>query len=555
MAIATTGAPYETFTVLLDDPAERPTLGFDIYAEALAQMVQHSRPRFAIGIFGDWGSGKTTLMRAIEERVRRSGDTLLDTLRDALVAWSDEYEAEPGRARQAATMFGRAARALLRGLTIKGGLPGIEATFALEKVLDASGAADRPGSFYHAAFKDMREATADFSDDGRRRIVVFVDDLDRCLPASALQVLESMKLFFDLEGFVFVVGLDRSVIERSIEAKYQAGVPAQPAQVILEHAPAIEPGGADDRARLDARAALRAGQSRAQRMAQAPISGADYIKKIFQVSFALPRIGTSQLDELLTALSRIPGLPEPQGTDLRTTVQPHLVYMTDRDALNPREVKRLLNAYTLQMKLLHPRLRDDLSADTVLAIQLMAFRPDWEALYEALARDPDQFVSDMGEALAHVGGGPITIGDEADPVPQSFLAYARGLGAPLLTQESLTPYVSSAEQLRSTDTGSLHARKAISRLRRVLRGLDPRTPVDAGPALEEVGALRQAFSGSAASVPALLDAAIAETELLERELKALSGKQAQDATERIEASERILDRIADIVREMRRGHN
>jgi predicted KAP-like P-loop ATPase len=39
------------------------------------------------------------------------------------------------------------------------------------------------------------------------KIVIFVDDLDRCLPDNALDVIESMKLFFDLPGFVFVVGL------------------------------------------------------------------------------------------------------------------------------------------------------------------------------------------------------------------------------------------------------------------------------------------------------------------------------------------------------------
>jgi hypothetical protein len=86
---------------------------------------------------------------------------------------------------------------------------------------DGESLADDPVSFYHASFNAMKEAIREFVAGTDRRIVVFVDDLDRCLPNNAPEVLESMKLFFDLEGFVFVVGLDQSVIERAIELKYE----------------------------------------------------------------------------------------------------------------------------------------------------------------------------------------------------------------------------------------------------------------------------------------------------------------------------------------------
>lgn len=38
------------------------------------------------------------------------------------------------------------------------------------------------------------------------KLVVFVDDLDRCLPEEAIQVLEGIKLFLDVEGCIFVLG-------------------------------------------------------------------------------------------------------------------------------------------------------------------------------------------------------------------------------------------------------------------------------------------------------------------------------------------------------------
>ena len=245
---------FSRFKVLLDDPALRPALGFDDYATAFAQMIEHSEPRFAIGIFGDWGSGKTTLMRAVEREVRAQPAIvpvwfnawryereehlivpLLDTLRESLLAWAAEHAADAPRqalAKTAAHKIARAARALTAGVSLRATIPftGLEAAFEPGKVMDSvgqEGDAPQSQSFYHASFNDLNEAIGGFVEHGARRIVVFIDDLDRCLPANALQVLESMKLFFDLEGFVFVVGLDQTIIERAIEAKYSDERPTE----------------------------------------------------------------------------------------------------------------------------------------------------------------------------------------------------------------------------------------------------------------------------------------------------------------------------------------
>ncbi|MGH3037778.1 MAG: P-loop NTPase fold protein, partial [Gaiellaceae bacterium] len=100
----------EATRLLLDVPSKTPALGFPERARALAEIVIASDPRFAVGIFGGWGSGKTTLMEAIEEAIigskpdhaiavwfnawRYEKEThlivpLLDTVREALLKWSD----------------------------------------------------------------------------------------------------------------------------------------------------------------------------------------------------------------------------------------------------------------------------------------------------------------------------------------------------------------------------------------------------------------------------------------------------------------------------------
>jgi KAP family P-loop domain len=51
--------------------------------------------------------------------------------------------------------------------------------------------------------------------------VVFVDDLDRCLPEKAVAVLELIKTVFNVESFAFVLALDDEVIERGIGHRYK----------------------------------------------------------------------------------------------------------------------------------------------------------------------------------------------------------------------------------------------------------------------------------------------------------------------------------------------
>ena len=57
--------------------------------------------------------------------------------------------------------------------------------------------------------------------DLRINFVVFVDDLDRCLPEKAVETLELIKTMFNIESFAFVLALDDEVIERGIGHRYK----------------------------------------------------------------------------------------------------------------------------------------------------------------------------------------------------------------------------------------------------------------------------------------------------------------------------------------------
>jgi hypothetical protein len=446
---------YTEFKVLLDDPAKTPGLHFGDYASALSEMIVHSQADFAVGVFGGWGSGKTTLMRTIKRELATDPSVvtvwftawryekephlivpLIDVLREELDARAAETAQDGGAARRAAAAMGRAGRAFLAGLTLSAGLPGVAVTWEPHKVSEslksdaASGA--EPLSFYHAGFAMLRDAIKDFSADGARRIVVFVDDLDRCLPANALDVLESMKLFFDEPGFIFVVGLDQAITERAVAYKYR-----------------MEPGRRDDELQVT------------------PVSGTDYVKKIFQVPFVLPSISSDLLQDYLKTVADNAGLEGKQLEDFQQNVCRHLEFLPGEGPVNPREIKRLINAYTLQLKMLSTRLGDRLDPNIVLALQVMSFRRDWHYLYDHLAADPSLFQSVLRDALIPtLPPDALWLSGSRVAITAQFVEYVYGpLARPLVESVDLPSYVSAAESTRSSNPSLLEAQIVVNRLR------------------------------------------------------------------------------------------
>ena len=547
--------PFRDYEVLLDDPASSPSGNFGAYAQALADIILHSRPRFAVGIFGSWGSGKTTLMQAIARQLKEEPTVvqvefnawryereehlivpLLDTLRESLAEWSRDHADKPegSSARRAASVVGRTARALLMGLTLKAKVPFVgEASYDLSRVAGGfdEQAADEPSSLYHTSFRSLESAIAEFVAN-ERRIVVFVDDLDRCLPASALEVLESMKLFFDLPGFVFVVGLDQSVIERSIEFKY-----GQPTRRTTSWPTRQSANG------------LASAPPESSLELNSPINGGEYIKKIFQVPFSLPPIARGDLQTFFNEIVTRANLPQAQRNDLRRTVVRHLPYLSSDDVVNPREVKRFVNAYTIQLKMLAPKLGGDLDPQVVLSLLVISFRGDWERMYSLLIADPGTFM----EAVRAAGPDGAWIDDE--PLPTSLLAYLGGPGS-RLREATLEPYITSVEATQTSDRSLQTVQFHLSKLRRLVAGIAEQQP-DAQRQTElhsELDLVRSSLLSRTKASPLVANALsqVEAVQLQVKELAASTSATSEDRREWATAARRRLDQVREIVVALRR---
>jgi hypothetical protein len=457
----------ENFKILLDTPAEgHLALGFNDLAKALADVIQGSDPRFAVGLFGGWGSGKTTLMHAIEACLDRNRCIpvrfsawryekeehlivpLLDVVREGLVIWADQRKSRAKRlsqtALEVADTVGKSIYSLVAGFSLKAGVPnGAEISFDANKALSKgeqlakeAEAARVPRSFYHASFGALSEAFLKFTGkEEQRRIVVFVDDLDRCLAEGALEVLESMKLFFDLPGFVFVVGLDRRIVELSVDRRYKDLQQAEGDQTGL-------------------------------------VSGTQYLKKIFQVPYSLAPVAASQIGDFLTTVQSTAKLPDSQWEEIQAHLRPHLRFLTGESGVNPREIKRYINSYTLVRKT-----RPWLNRDIVLALQTIAFRsPEWDRINLALLTFREIFIDALRRHEREPTAGYL---DDLDPdlsLAQSFLDFisANAPGRALLEFKGpIDEFIYSGEATRSSEgTAFLSLFREMGGLMRIARNAE-----------------------------------------------------------------------------------
>lgn len=181
------------------------------------------------------------------------------------------------------------------------------------------------------------------------RLIIFIDDLDRCLPDQSIGVLEAIKVFLDLRSCLFVLGVDRAVIERGIRIRYKefavdepAGTPDQPSRVF-------------------------------------PIEGRDYLEKIVQVPFDLPPIETIAIERFLK--SRLTAIDGVSPGDVNMVAYSMSIGLLP----NPRKVKRAMNTFRLLHSLAQTHQR---TLNLPLLAKLVVLQNSAPSLYEQVIKEP-----------------------------------------------------------------------------------------------------------------------------------------------------------------------
>lgn len=286
---------------------------------------------------GEWGTGKTSVLKLIEEAIGESAvslrfnpwlfssaEELVSRFFTEVAAQLEGYQDEEIRSLAArVAAYGKALAPLAQVL-----VPGLGT--AMSAGVDAlSGAVDDP----RVSTRDRYESLATALVEIPRPLVVYIDDVDRLGDDEIREVMRLVKLVGDLPNVVYVLAYDRARVEEAL--------------------------GPDAK------------------------RGRAYIEKIVQVPRSLPPIRTSQLqklalDELAAALGDdpFPFFDERRWGELfRQGIAPMMTTL--------RDARRYANVALLSADLV----KDEVTGEDVLALEaLHVFEPDVHAALPRLAR-------------------------------------------------------------------------------------------------------------------------------------------------------------------------
>ncbi len=253
-----------------DNETDVDLLGFDFLVDGL--VVALTEPRLlplTVGVLGDWGSGKSSLMSlaCAELKVEAASGTRYvcvrfspwqyedyDDVKVALMtavlaqvgkeaAGNEEQEAEVGRLKSFMQRFGRRSRRVVRGGVglVPSAVPAVAhmidpatdptmvtlAQKGMEVVATgvAGRLADPTPPVDDQPVTDVEEFRTRFADlvkslDQVAAVVVFIDDLDRCLPETVVDTFEAIRLLLGAPRTAFVVAANQKVVESAVDARY-----------------------------------------------------------------------------------------------------------------------------------------------------------------------------------------------------------------------------------------------------------------------------------------------------------------------------------------------
>ena len=292
------------------------------------------------------GGGKTSLMRMLEKKFTDDRGSNIKTI--CFNAWAYGGDEPIGLA-----LLQRILISLQPGE--KNGDKTKKLSVNIGKLLIDAGLRKTTGITFEEAeehFKSAIKVKGTLRDDfeavigeclGDRKLVVFIDDLDRCLPEKTIEIFEVIKLFLDVPKCVYVIGVEKEVIERGIEVRYK-----------------------------------KSGQ-------EIPISGKDYIEKIIQLPFTLPPIREDDMTAFIEDL----GIEEKEKSYGKIVAK--------GTGCNPRKVKLFLNILRIR-EAIAERTGGDIEPD--ISAKLFVFEYVFPDFYKDLVKYRDQGLLCKLERLA-----------------------------------------------------------------------------------------------------------------------------------------------------------
>lgn len=242
-------------------------LNYSEVAEMVSELLlDDSLLPISLGIFGGWGTGKSSTLRLVETELKEQPDKFLivkfdawlyqnfDDARAALMGVISKTlcaEAPESMKSKAVALIGRVNKMRALSLALEGGALalGMPAFGAITKGVEGlsnfvSGDAgsdelkqpqDAGSNIQEKAsgllkpeeikappeeIDAFRVEFSELLDSVGKTLVVFIDNLDRCLPKNAIETLEAVTLFLFMPQTAFIVAADEDMIRHSVSQHF-----------------------------------------------------------------------------------------------------------------------------------------------------------------------------------------------------------------------------------------------------------------------------------------------------------------------------------------------
>ena len=285
-----------------DNETTQDLLGYQVHADLLKKIILNDAMLpISIGVFGNWGSGKSSLMLLLQQSLQEWEKAQQNEQHSIILqvyfnSWQFEsydstkltmiesiLEALDKDINTRKDVFERADDLLARINFLKVGVFILKKTYDnltpdwMKKWLPKKDDIDKitgkdkynnlledvtkgNTSKFIATFRELFEDLV--NDMGYKAVIVYVDDLDRCDPKRIIGCLEAVKLFVNVKKTAFVIGADERIIEYAISQHY-------PIQMKKEDI-------------------------------SSPFS--DYLEKLIQLPYKLPRLSDNEQETYITLL-------------------------------------------------------------------------------------------------------------------------------------------------------------------------------------------------------------------------------------------------------------
>lgn len=409
-----------------DNETDKDLLGFNVHAELLKDIVIDEKMLpISIGLFGDWGSGKSSIMKMLENKLKTQEKVVTITFNgwvfegydDAKTALIESILKAILKEEKISETGVKAVKKLLKKVdwlrlgkvAVKNIAVPLGKAYAtgglslvgdgLSKIVEMFGDPDKlaeelkseRGKKLQSELKGIIKSekgnknktpkvVRDFRKEFEKTIekceidslVIMVDDLDRCTPDRIIDNLEAIKLFLNVKKTAFIIGADKRIVRHAIQHRYKAK------------------------------------DLRESENGEYEQLVTDYLEKLIQVPYMLPKLSDMEVETYLTLLLCqnelgsefdlvVNAFAEFRETDRYSTFGYHHIQKVVQNTGNlnqlsiiptlapliaeglkgnPRQIKRFLNAFTIRKKLANAANMSEFRDDVLIKLMILEYMDD-----------------------------------------------------------------------------------------------------------------------------------------------------------------------------------